>query len=69
MKQLTRVFAAMEGGAMTSTEAAELTGLSVKRCSSHLSELCKYGLVVKTGRTVQYARRGNQSNCYEVVHA
>lgn len=65
-KQLGRVLRAVERGAMTSTEASELTRLSVKRCSSHLSELLDCGVIRKTGRIVRPVSRGHVSYCYEV---
>lgn len=66
MKQLARVLTAIESGALTSTDAAEVTGLSVKRCSSHVSELLKCGLVRKTGLIRKPTHQGHVSYCYEV---
>lgn len=66
MKQLSRVLTAIESGALTSTDVSQVTGLPVKRCSSHLSALADYGLIQKTGRTMKYASRSHVSYCYEV---
>ena len=65
MKQLTQVLTAIESGATTSVEAAELTGLSTKRCSSHLSNLLTCGLVRKTGLIRKPVHRGHVAYCYE----
>lgn len=65
MKQTARVFDAITAGALTSLEAATLTGLSVKRCSSVLSALLDMGLVRKTGRWVHAHTR--RAYCYESV--
>lgn len=67
MKQVAQVLAAMERGAVTSVEAAVETGLSVKRCSAHVSYLLGLGLVRKTGRWFTYAKRGHVAYGYEVV--
>ena len=67
MKELSRVLNALSAGAMTSTECAEVTGLTVKRCSSYLSELARCGVIHKTGRQVRYAARCHASYCYEVT--
>lgn len=65
MKQLASVLTAIESGATTSGEAAELTGLSVKRCSSHLSYLLGLGVVQKTGLIRKPVHQGHVSYCYE----
>ena len=65
MKQLSRVLTAIESGALTSVEASELTGLPVRRCSSHLSELLRVGLVRKTGLVRKPVHQGHVSYCYE----
>lgn len=66
MKQIAMVLNALSAGAITSTEVSQVTGLPVKRCSSHLSALADYGLIQKTGRTMKYASRSHVSYCYEV---
>jgi hypothetical protein len=66
MKQLSQVYTALAAGALTSTDAAHMTGLSVKRCSSHLSYLLGLGLVRKTGLVQKPAHQGHVSYCYEV---
>ncbi len=66
MKQSALVYDALAAGALTSTEIARLTKLSVKRCSSHLSALADSGVIRKTGRTLRQCRRGHVSYCYEV---
>lgn len=67
MKQLSQVLTAIESGASTSLEAGELTGLSVKRCSSHLSYLLNAGLVRKTGLIRKPQHQGHAAYCYEVA--
>ena len=67
MKQVARVLKAVDRGALTSVEAAAMTGLSVKRCSSHLSYLLGMGVVRKTGLVQKPRHAGHVAYCYEVV--
>lgn len=67
MTQLAQVYTAVEHGYQTSPEISLVTGLSTKRCSSHLSELLSMGVVRKTGL---YQRSGvrqwHRAYCYEI---
>ena len=55
MNQASLVYDAIAQGCRTSNEAAEITGLSVKRCSSWLSYLKDCGLVKKTGTYTRHS--------------
>ncbi len=54
-KQIITVFRAIQKGSATSTEVSALTGLSVKHCSAHLSELELAGMIRRTRRRIRYS--------------
>ena len=68
-KQIIMVLTAIENGCRTTTEMAEVTGLSLKHCSAWTRELCLCGLVVKSGNAARRFSHGAQPYFYEPTNS
>lgn len=62
IRQIDLVLNAVRGGATTSAQVRERTGLSATACAAYLSALLKSGLVVRTGEAE--GKRGRKMNLY-----